>query len=385
MNYGFATNAIHAGQEPDPITGALMTPISMSSTFKQKSLGVHTGFEYSRSGNPTRKAFEDCAAALENGTWGLAFASGSAATASIAHLLDQGDEILIMDDVYGGTGRYFRSLSSCLCKFIDMTNVDNVKNAISPKTRMIWLETPTNPTLKISDISEIANLAKLSDNIILVVDNTFMTPYFQKPLDLGADIVVHSVTKYMNGHSDLVMGVAIGKNISLFNRLKYIQNGIGAVPSPFDSFLALRGLKTLHIRMERHQENAIAIAKWLENNTNVSNVSYPGLESHPQHDVAKKQMSGFGGMICFWLKGDVENTKKFLESLNVFSLAESLGGVESLVEHPGIMTHASVPRDERIKLGISDNMVRLSVGIETLNDLLIDLEQALERAFDSIF
>lgn len=379
MSYGFATNAIHAGQEPDKVTGAIMTPISMSSTFKQVSLGVHTGYEYSRSGNPTRKAFEDCVATLENGKWGLAFGSGLAATTSVAHLLNPGDEILIADDVYGGTGRYFRKLSKGLkYKFVDMTNVHNVRTAISGDTKMIWLETPTNPTLKISDISAIAEIAKIVKGIILVVDNTFATPYFQRPLDLGADLVVHSVTKYLNGHSDVVMGCVIGSSDELRDRLGYIQNGLGAVPSPFDCFLALRGIKTLHIRMDKHQANAMAIANWLEKHERVERVVYPGLESHPQHELAKLQMTGFGGMISIWLKGGLSETKKFIESLKIFCLAESLGGVESLVEHPGIMTHASVPAEDRIKLGISDNMVRLSIGIETLDDLIADLQQALK-------
>ena len=381
-SFGFETRAIHAGQKPDPVTGAIMTPISMSSTFKQVSLGVHTGYEYSRTGNPTRNAFEVCAATLENADWGLAFASGLAATASVLNLLDLGDELLVSDDVYGGTGRYIRNIGKGLkYRFIDTTDVETVRNNISEKTKMIWLETPTNPTLKISDILAISLVArKANPNIILVVDNTFMTPYFQKPLDLGADIVVHSVTKYLNGHSDVVMGFACGKSEDLGNKLKYIQNGMGAVPSPFDSFLALRGLKTLPVRMERHQLNAMAIAKWLEGHEKVEKVAYPGLESHLQHELAKKQMSGFGGMISFWLKQTdegLDSVKRFIESLQIFALAESLGGVESLVEHPAIMTHASVPAENRVKLGISDNMIRLSIGIETLDDLIADLEQAL--------
>jgi cystathionine gamma-lyase len=379
MSYGFATNAIHAGQEPDRITGAIMTPISMSSTFKQVSLGVTTGYEYSRSGNPTRKAFEDCVSTLENGKWGLAFASGLAATTSVAHLLNPGDEVLIADDVYGGTGRYFRTLSKGIkYKFIDMTNADNVKNAVSSETKMIWLETPTNPTLKISDIAAISKISKIIKDIILVVDNTFATPYFQRPLDLGADLVVHSITKYLNGHSDVVMGCVVGNSDELKDRLAYIQNGLGAVPSPFDCFLALRGIKTLHVRMNKHEENALAIAKWLEKHERIERVAYPGLESHPQHELAKRQMTGFGGMISVWLKGGINETKQFIESLKIFCLAESLGGVESLVEHPGIMTHASVPTEDRIKLGISDNLVRLSVGIESLDDLIADLTQALQ-------
>lgn len=375
-SYGFATNVIHAGQEPDPVTGAVMIPISMSSTFKQKSLGIHTGYEYSRSDNPTRNAFERCAASLENAGWGLAFASGLAATASIVHMLERDDEVVVMDDVYGGTGRFFRNISQGpVYKFVDMTDFENVKNTITDKTRMIWLETPTNPTLKISDIKAISK--RISDNIIFVVDNTFMSPYFQKPLDLGADLVMHSVTKYMNGHSDVVMGFVCGKDDDLYNRLKYIQNGMGAIPSPFDSFLALRGLKTLHVRMERHQYNALNIAKWLERHSCVDKVRYPGLESHPQHELANSQMTGFGGMISFWLK-DGADVKKFIESLKIFTLAESLGGVESLVEHPAIMTHASVPIEHREFLDITDNMIRLSVGIETLDDLIDDLQQALE-------
>jgi cystathionine gamma-lyase len=379
-SHGFATKAIHAGQRADQTSGAVIIPISLSTTFQQTSPGVHTGFEYARTGNPTRNAFEDCVAALENGTWGLAFSSGLGATASITAMFQQGDEIICMDDVYGGTYRYFTKISShqgMSYKFVDLTNPSNLEAAISEKTKMVWLETPTNPTLKISDIRAIAEVTR-SRGVLLAVDNTFMSPYFQRPLDLGADLVVHSVTKYLNGHSDVVMGVVCGKDPELQKRLKFIQNGMGAIPSPFDSWLALRGLKTLPLRMQQHAKSAQAVAEFLEGHPKVEKITYPGLPSHPQHHLAKTQQHGFGGMITFWLKGGEAESRRFLENVKIFALAESLGGVESLIEHPAIMTHASVPSEERKKLGISDNMVRLSVGIETLDDLIRDIQNALE-------
>eukprot|EP00456_Euglypha_rotunda_P050107 TRINITY_DN4020_c0_g1_i14.p1 TRINITY_DN4020_c0_g1~~TRINITY_DN4020_c0_g1_i14.p1 ORF type:complete len:394 (+),score=38.39 TRINITY_DN4020_c0_g1_i14:102-1283(+) len=380
---GFATRAIHVGQPPDPQTGALAVPISLATTFAQASPGVHKGFEYSRSGNPTRQAFEECIAAIESGKHGLAFASGSAATVTIINLLNSGDEVISIDDVYGGTQRFFKRVSSATMgikfKFVDFTKKGALEAAITPKTKLIWLETPTNPTLKIADIALVASLGK-KHGIITVVDNTFMSPYFQRPLEYGIDISVHSVTKYIGGHSDVVMGVLVTSNKDLFERLKFLQNSIGAVPSPFDCYMALRGVKTLHIRMEAHQKNAQVIAEFLEKHPKVDRVLYPGLPSHPQHEIAKRQQYGFGGMITFFLKGGLDESRKFLENLKLFSLAESLGAVESLAEHPAIMTHASVPEAQRKELGISDSLVRLSVGIENIEDLLNDLK----RAFDAV-
>jgi len=374
----FATKAVHAGQAPDPISGAVMTPISLATTFQQKSPGVHTGYEYARTGNPTRNTFEDCVAALENASWCAAFASGLAATASVTHMFKQGDEIVCMDDVYGGTFRYFSRIATPMgitVKFVDFVKLDELEKAISPKTVLLWLETPTNPNLKIADIAKSAEIAH-KHKTILLVDNTFATPYLQNPLDLGADLVLHSVTKYINGHSDVVMGVVCGKSPELKAKLKFIQNGLGAIPSPFDSYLALRGIKTLHLRMDRHCQSAAKIASWLENNPQVEKIFYPGLTSHPQHELAKKQMRGFGGMITFWLKGGIQESRDFLENVKIFALAESLGGVESLIEHPAIMTHASVPPEERKKLGILDNMIRISVGVEDVEDLMNDLKTA---------
>lgn len=385
-NWKFATKAIHAGQSPDPISGAVMTPISLSTTFQQKSPGEHTGFEYSRTGNPTRNTFEDCIAALENAKWCAAFASGLAATASIAHIFKNGDEIICMDDVYGGTFRYFARIAEPMglkVKFVDFTKLDELSKAITSKTVLLWLETPTNPNLKIADIAKCAEVAH-KHKTLLVVDNTFASPYFQNPLDHGADLVLHSVTKYINGHSDVVMGVVCGRDESLKTRLKFIQNGMGAIPSPFDSYLALRGVKTLHLRMERHQQNAMKIATWLESHPQVDRILYPGLKSHPQHEIAKKQMRGYGGMITFWLKGGIAESRKFLENVHLFALAESLGGVESLIEHPAIMTHASVPPADRQKLGIWDNMIRISVGVEDVEDLLLDLQTAFACAKSAI-
>mmetsp|Transcript_21764 Transcript_21764/g.32390 ORF Transcript_21764/g.32390 Transcript_21764/m.32390 type:complete len:398 (-) Transcript_21764:71-1264(-) len=377
---GFATRAIHAGQDPDPITGAVSTPISLATTFVQSSPGKHTGFEYSRTGNPTRKAFEECVASCENAKYGLAFASGSAATATIIAMLNTGDHVISVDDVYGGTNRFFRRVatpgSGLSFSFMDMADTKALKKAFNNKTKLVWLETPTNPTLKITDIRKVAAETK-ANGMILVVDNTFCSPAIQNPLDLGADVVVHSVTKYINGHSDVVMGVVATNNEKIYEKLKFLQNAIGAVPAPFDCYMAMRGLKTLQVRMKQHSANAMQVAQYLEAHPKVQRVIYPGLPSHPQFSIAKKQMKMGGGMVTFFLKGGLSESKQFLEKLKIFALAESLGAVESLAEHPAIMTHAAVPKEQRAKLGISDSLVRLSVGIEDIDDILNDLEQAL--------
>lgn len=377
----FATLAIHGGQSPEPATGAVMPPIFTSSTYIQESPGVHQGFEYSRSQNPTRFAWERAVASLEGGEHGFAFASGMAATSTIMELLDSGDHVIAMDDLYGGTFRLFdkvRGRSAGLkFSYVDMTDVDAVAAAITPATRMIWVETPSNPMLKLVDIAAITALAK-QHQILVVVDNTFATPYNQRPLELGVDIVMHSATKYLNGHSDMVGGIAVvGDNPELIEKMKFLQNSIGAVAGPFDSYLALRGVKTLALRMRHHNAAALELAQWLEQHPQVEKVIYPGLASHPQHELAKRQMSGFGGMISILLKGDLEKARRFLETVEIFALAESLGGVESLIEHPAIMTHASIPKENREKLGIWDNFVRISVGIEDLDDLKADLDRAL--------
>jgi cystathionine gamma-lyase len=379
---GFETRAIHAGQTPDPTTGAIMTPVYLSSTYVQESPGRHKGYEYSRTHNPTRKAFEDCLASLENGKFGMAFSSGCAATTTIAHLLKAGDHIICCDDVYGGTFRLFDKVikhNGVELSMVDLTNEVQFKSAIKPNTKMVWIETPTNPMLKLIDIKKISKLAH-EKNLIVVVDNTFASPYFQKPLDLGADITYHSTTKYIGGHSDIVGGALVVSKPELAEKLFFLQNALGAVTSPFDSFMQLRSLKTLPIRMKAHQANAIEVAKFLEKHPKVEKVIYPGLTSHPQHQLACEQMSGFSGMITFYVKGGLEASRKTLEAFKIFSLAESLGGVESLVEHPAIMTHASVPAESRKALGIHDSLIRLSVGIETLSDLIADLEQALAKA-----
>lgn len=376
----FNTRAIHAGQEPDPTTGAIMTPIYQTSTYVQSSPGVHTGYEYSRTKNPTRQALEDCLAALEHGKHGLAFGSGCAATTTVLHLLKQGDHIVCCDDVYGGTFRLFDKVLSqngLEFSFVDLTDPAALEAAIKPNTKMLWLETPTNPMLKLLDIEALCTAAK-AKGLLSVVDNTFMSPYFQQPLALGADIVVHSMTKFINGHSDVVGGAVITKSDELSDRLHFLQNSIGAVLGPTDSFYVLRGIKTLGIRMQRHEENAKVIAEFLENHPRISKVIYPGLPSHPQHELAKRQMSGFGGMITAYIDGDLDDARRFLEKTKIFSLAESLGGVESLIEHPAIMTHASVPPENRAKLGITDGLIRLSVGIEDIEDLVEDLRNALE-------
>ncbi|MBC7754983.1 MAG: cystathionine gamma-synthase [Moraxellaceae bacterium] len=377
----FATRAIHAGQNPDPTTGAIMTPVYLTSTYVQESPGVHKGWEYSRTHNPTRKAYENCIANLESAKYGFAFASGCAATTTIMHMLKQGDHVVAMDDMYGGTFRLFDKVLRHLgldFTFTDLTDVKNLEKSIKPNTKLLWLETPTNPTLKLADIKTLSQIAK-AKNIIVVVDNTFMSPYFQRPIELGADIVVHSATKYIGGHSDMVGGVAVTNNLQMAEKLAFLSNSMGGIQGPFDSFLALRSLKTLPIRMKAHAENGMKIAEFLEKHPLVDKVVYPGLKSHPQYELAKEQMTGFGGMITFFIKGGFDSAKKFLESVQVFALAESLGGVESLIEHPAIMTHASVPPEQRKILGIDDSLIRLSVGIEDCDDLLTDLKQAFAQ------
>ena len=379
---GFGTRAIHAGQEPDPTTGAIMVPIYATSTYVQQSPGVHKGYEYSRSQNPTRMALEACVADLENGEAGFAFASGLAAMGTVLELLDSGSHVIAMDDLYGGSYRLFenvRKRSSGLdFSFVDLSDPAALEAAIRPNTKMIWVESPTNPMLRLVDLQAIAAIAK-KHKLIAVADNTFASPYVQKPLDHGFDIVIHSMTKYLNGHSDMVGGIAVVREGSpLRQPLAYLQNAIGSVAGPFDSFLALRGLKTLHLRMERHCTNALAIAQWLEAHPKIEKVIYPGLASHPQHELAKRQMiGGFGGIVTAVIKGRLDDSRRFLERTKLFALAESLGGVESLIEHPAIMTHASIPPEVRAELGISDGLVRLSVGVEDLADLLADLEMAL--------
>ncbi len=379
--FDFHTKMIHAGQEPDPTTGAVMMPIYTSSTYAQQSPGVHKGYEYSRSQNPTRMAYERCLASLEGGKMGFAFASGLAASATILDLLDSGDHVICMDDLYGGTYRLFENVrkksAGLEFSFIDLTDIDALEKEIRNNTLMIWVESPTNPLLKITDLIRVAEVAK-ERGLIAVADNTFATPFNQRPLELGFDMVMHSATKYINGHSDMVGGaVVVGDNRELQEKMTYLQNAVGAVAGPFDAYLAHRGLKTLGIRMERHNQNALDIAKFLESHPAVERVIYPGLESHPQHELAKRQMDGFSGMVSLYLKGGLSETTTFLENCRLFTLAESLGGVESLIEHPAIMTHASVPPDKRDNLGISDNLVRLSVGIESANDLITDLDRAL--------
>ncbi len=377
-----ATRAIHAGQEPDPTTGAIMTPIYATSTYVQNSPGDHQGWEYSRSHNPTRHAYEQCIADLEGGSRGFAFASGMAATGTVLELLDSGDHVVAIDDLYGGSFRLFNNVrdrsAGLKFSFAPIDDIEALKAVIRPETRMIWVETPTNPMLKIVDIATVVEVARQHD-LLLVVDNTFASPMLQRPLELGADIVVHSATKFLNGHSDMVGGVAIvGDNTELADRLWYLHNSIGGIQGPFDSFLAMRGLKTLALRMQAHCSNALRIAQWLEQHPAVSKTLYPGLKSHPQHELAMSQMAGMGGgIISIDLKGGFKAAQKMLEACQLFSLAESLGGVESLINHPAIMTHASVPPEKRAMIGITDSLVRLSVGIEDVNDLIADLDQAL--------
>ena len=381
-NQGFETRAIHAGQEADPATGAVMMPIYTSSTFKQDSPGIHKGYDYSRSGNPTRNAFEDCMASLEEGIKGYGFSSGVAAISACVELLEPGDHVIAMDYLYGGTVRLFNEIKTksqgITVTYVDMTDFDNVEKAFTNKTKMIFVETPTNPLLKITDLEKIANFAK-EKKILSVCDNTFASTYIQKPLNFGIDIVLHSATKYLGGHSDLIAGVlVIGRDDkNLLEKMANIQNSLGPITSTFDSYLILRSLKTLPIRMERHSKNALLIANELINNEKIENVIYPGLESHPQHQLAKKQMNGFGGIISIELSGGLEASKTFLEKTKIFSLAESLGGVESLIEHPALMTHASLPAETRDKIGITDGLIRLSVGIESVEDLIDDIHQAL--------
>ena len=372
------TLAIHGGQHPEPITGAVMPPIFQTSTYAQKGPGEHSGFEYSRTHNPTRYALERAVAALENGRFGLAFASGLAATTTVLHLLDAGDHVVAGDDMYGGTFRLFDKVlrrRGQSFSYVDMIDVANVEAAIRPETKLVWLETPTNPMLKIFDIRAIAAICQRR-GVLLAIDNTFMSPVCQRPLELGADLVVHSTTKYIGGHSDVVGGVIVGRDLGLHERLAFLQNAVGAVPGPQDCYLTLRGLKTLPLRIERHQSNAARVAAYLSEHPKVERVLYPGLASHPQHELARRQMTGFGGMISFYLRGDLDAARRFLSAVRVFTLAESLGGVESLIEHPAIMTHASVPRENREKLGIADGFIRVSVGVEHVDDLIADLDRA---------
>ena len=379
---GFDTLAIHAGQSPDPTTGAIMTPVYLTSTYVQSSPGEHKGFEYSRTQNPTRYALQDCLAALEGARHGLAFASGLAATDAILHLLDAGDHVVASDDVYGGTFRIFDKVfrrAGLSFDYVDMSDTANVERALRPNTRLVWIESPTNPMLKLADLAGIARVAK-AHGARTVVDNTFATPYFQRPLEHGIDLVAHSTTKYLNGHSDVIGGAVVTSDDALHDRLRFLQNAIGGVPSPMDSFLVLRGLKTLHVRMERHAENALLLARFLEGHPQVERVTYPGLPSHPQHALAKRQMSGFGGMLTFVIRGGLPAARRFLETVSIFALAESLGGVESLIEHPAIMTHASVPKAVREALGIADGLIRISAGIESAGDLVADLARGFAAA-----
>ena len=379
--HGLGTRAIHAGQSPDPSTGAVMMPIYATSTYAQASPGVHQGYEYSRSHNPTRFAYERCVAALEGGTQGYAFASGLAATSTVLDALDSGSHVICMDDVYGGTYRLFervrRRSAGLDFSFVDLNDMAALEAAVTPATRMIWCETPTNPLLKIVDIARLAEFAR-KRGIWLAVDNTFSSPILQRPLELGAHLVMHSATKYLNGHSDMVGGMlVVGDDARLAEQLTFLQNAVGGIQGPFDSFLALRGLKTLHLRMKAHCENAMALADWLQSHPAIERIAYPGLASHPQHELAKRQMDGFGGMVSVWVKGGEAAARRVMERTELFTCAESLGGVESLVNHPAIMTHASVPVERRAALGVDDNLVRFSVGVEDVADLRADLEAAL--------
>ncbi len=379
---GFSTRCVHAGQAPDPTTGAVMMPIYATSTFAQESPGVHKGYEYARSQNPTRMAFERCVADLEGGSQGYAFASGLAAIATILDLLPQGSHIVAADDLYGGTRRLFEKVrkesAGLSATYVDMTDAGALDRAIQPNTRLIWIETPTNPLLKLIDLRRVAEIGR-KRKILTAADNTFASPYIQRPLEYGFDLVMHSTTKYLNGHSDMVGGIVVaGENAELRERLAYLHNAVGAIQGPFDSFLALRGVKTLALRMERHCASALRIAERLERHPKVKRVFYPGLPSHPQHALARAQMRGFGGMISAELKGTLDDARHFLERCELFTLAESLGGVESLIEHPALMTHGSVPEDVRATLGISDSLVRLSIGVEDADDLIADLEGALQ-------
>jgi cystathionine gamma-lyase len=377
--FGFETRAIHAGQAPDPTTGAIITPLYLTSTYTHSAPGVHQGYDYTRSGNPTRRAFEDCVANLEGARFGFAMASGSVGTATIVHLLSAGDHVVACDDMYGGSYRLFERVfrqQGIDFSYVDMTDADNLAKAMRKNTRMVWVETPSNPLLKVVDIAKAAEVAHAS-GALLAVDNTFMSPYFQRPIALGADLVMHSTTKYINGHSDLVGGVLITNDEGLAERLKFLSNAIGGIQSTFDAYMCLRSLKTLAVRMKAHESNALAVARFLESHPKIASVAFTGLPSHPQHALANRQMTGHGGMLTCNVAGDLDATRRFLSSVRVFALAESLGGVESLIEHPAIMTHASLPANVREQLGIGDNLVRLSIGIEAEADLLRDLDRAL--------
>ena len=376
----FGTKAIHAGLEPDTATGAIMTPIYQTSTYVQDGIGNHKGFEYSRTGNPTRNALESNLAAIENGKYGACFGSGLAAIDCVIKMLNPGDEVISTNDLYGGSYRIFKTIFEkygIKFHFVDMLDIQNISDAVNDKTKLIWLETPTNPMMNIIDIEAVSEIAK-SNHAMLAVDNTFATPYLQNPLDLGADIVMHSVTKYLGGHSDVVMGALVCNDDKLADEMYRIQNSSGAVTAPMDSFLVLRGIKTLHVRLQRHCENGEKIARWLDNHSKVDKVYWPGFESHINHEVAKRQMRGFGGMISFTLKGNqIEDAKHIVKNTHLFALAESLGGVESLIGHPATMTHASIPKEEREKSGVVDSLIRLSVGIEDADDLIADLDKAM--------
>ena len=378
----FETLAIHAGQKPDPTSGAVMTPIVMASTFEQSSPGVHKGYDYSRSINPTREAFEECIASLENGIKGFGFSSGVAAISACVELLEPGDHIIAMDDLYGGSVRLFNEIKSISqgikISYVDMSNIENIEKEISDNTKMLFIETPTNPLLKVSDLQKISELAK-NRKILTVCDNTFASPFNQKPLNFGIDIVIHSATKYLGGHSDLIAGaMVIGKDdLNLIARMENIHNSLGPISGAFDSYLLLRSLKTLVVRMQRHNENAMKLAQYFEGHNKISRVIYPGLASHPQHSLAKSQMEGFSGIVSLELNGNLSTAKELLEKTSIFTLAESLGGVESLIEHPGLMTHASLPEERRKKLGISDTLIRLSIGLENIDDLIDDIESSL--------
>ena len=376
---GFSTDAIHAGQKPDPVTGAVITPIYQTSTYAQEELGKHKGFEYGRTHNLTRQSMEANIAALEKGKYGIAFSSGLAATHALMSLVKAGDHIVVSNNVYGGTYRLFELIMKdyeLKFSWVDSSDLKNIENAIQKNTKLVYLETPTNPMLNLTDLSGASEICK-KHNVISIVDNTFMSPYLQNPLSLGIDIVLHSSTKYINGHSDVIGGIIITDNEKVHDRLRYVQNAIGAVPSPFDCWLVLRSTKTLAVRMERHNKNAMVLAEYLFNSKIANKVYYPGLKTHPQHELAKKQMKGFGGMISADL-GDVEKAKKLLKNVKIFTLGESLGGVESLISHPASMTHASVPKAEREKMGLTDSLVRFSVGIEDIEDLISDIENALK-------
>lgn len=380
---GLGTRAIHAGQEPDPSTGAIMTPIYATSTYVQESPGKHKGYEYSRTQNPTRHAYEACIADLEGGKAGFAFASGLAAASTVLEMLDHGDHVIAMNDLYGGTYRLFervkRRSAGLDFSYVDLNDMAALRAAVRPNTKMIWAETPTNPMLQVVDLEKIGAFARKL-GVVLVVDNTFCSPMVQRPLETGAHLVLHSATKYLNGHSDIVGGIVVAGDETMAEHMGFLQNSVGAVAGPFDSFLALRGLKTLHLRMRTHCESALELARWLESDSRVESVIYPGLKSHPQHALAKRQMDGFGGIISMRVKGGKPKARRMLEKCRLFALAESLGGVESLIELPSVMTHASIPLEQRKQLGITDNLVRLSVGVEDISDLRDELDSALGRA-----